>query len=135
MLPERTAPRRILRELSYRGMHYGPSNCSLHRDSSFEQYSQYVPHDTAKLIELQGGDEKFIERLDFMFEEVLSCCSSMSRGRTPTDIHLGLLRFHERALSAYPLHVPLRQQARTEHAAFSPGDRTVLQHVYERLAW
>ncbi|KAI0767764.1 glycoside hydrolase family 92 protein [Fomes fomentarius] len=32
-------------------------------------YSQYVPHDTAKLIELQGGDEKFIERLDFMFEE------------------------------------------------------------------
>lgn len=31
------------------------------------QYSQYVPHDTAKLIELQGGDDAFIKRLDFIF--------------------------------------------------------------------
>ncbi|KAI0708309.1 glycoside hydrolase family 92 protein [Earliella scabrosa] len=32
-------------------------------------YSQYVPHDTAKLIELQGGAEPFVERLDFIFKE------------------------------------------------------------------
>ncbi|KAI5117324.1 hypothetical protein M0805_002339 [Coniferiporia weirii] len=31
-------------------------------------YSQYVPHDTAKLIELQGGREAFIRRLDFIFD-------------------------------------------------------------------
>ncbi|KAK0216678.1 family 92 glycosyl hydrolase, partial [Armillaria nabsnona] len=31
-------------------------------------YSQYVPHNTAKLIELQGGCKKFIERLDWMFD-------------------------------------------------------------------
>ncbi|KAF4581463.1 hypothetical protein EYR40_009749 [Pleurotus pulmonarius] len=29
----------------------------------------YVPHDTAKLIELQGGKEKFISRLDFIFNQ------------------------------------------------------------------
>ncbi|CAE7130362.1 unnamed protein product [Rhizoctonia solani] len=29
----------------------------------------YVPHDTAKLIELQGGKDKFVERLDWIFEE------------------------------------------------------------------
>lgn len=31
---------------------------------------QYVPQDTAKLIELQGGNEKFISRLDFIFNQV-----------------------------------------------------------------
>ncbi|KAI3611728.1 glycoside hydrolase family 92 protein [Moniliophthora roreri] len=29
---------------------------------------QYVPQDTAKLIELQGGPEKFVERLDWIFK-------------------------------------------------------------------
>ncbi|KIJ55604.1 glycoside hydrolase family 92 protein [Sphaerobolus stellatus SS14] len=29
----------------------------------------YIPHDTAKLIELQGGNEKFIKRLDIIFDE------------------------------------------------------------------
>ncbi|GJE96620.1 glycoside hydrolase family 92 protein [Phanerochaete sordida] len=32
-------------------------------------YSQYVPQDTAKLIELQGGPQKFIDRLNFIFED------------------------------------------------------------------
>jgi hypothetical protein len=31
---------------------------------------QYVPQDTAKLIELQGGAEKFLSRLDFVFDQV-----------------------------------------------------------------
>ncbi|KAI0319724.1 glycosyl hydrolase family 92-domain-containing protein [Amylostereum chailletii] len=31
-------------------------------------YSQYVPHDNAKLIELQGGNESFLERLDFIID-------------------------------------------------------------------
>ncbi|KAK7027970.1 hypothetical protein VNI00_015053 [Paramarasmius palmivorus] len=31
-------------------------------------YSQYVPHDTAKLLDLQGGKESFVKRLDFIFE-------------------------------------------------------------------
>ncbi len=37
------------------------------------QYSQvsYIPcHDTAKLITLQGGTQKFIDRLDFIFDNV-----------------------------------------------------------------
>ncbi|KAF9259619.1 glycoside hydrolase family 92 protein [Marasmius fiardii PR-910] len=32
-------------------------------------YSQYVPHDTARLLELQGGVQSFIDRLDFIFEQ------------------------------------------------------------------
>ncbi|ETW77620.1 glycoside hydrolase family 92 protein [Heterobasidion irregulare TC 32-1] len=31
-------------------------------------YSQYVPQDTAKLVELQGGNTRFIERLDFIID-------------------------------------------------------------------
>ncbi|KIP07755.1 glycoside hydrolase family 92 protein [Phlebiopsis gigantea 11061_1 CR5-6] len=38
-------------------------------ESSPIVYSQYVPQDTAKLIELQGGDAKFISRLNFIFED------------------------------------------------------------------
>ena len=34
------------------------------------QYSQFAPHDTAKLVELQGGNEAFIHRLDFIFDNV-----------------------------------------------------------------
>ncbi|EKM57353.1 glycoside hydrolase family 92 protein [Phanerochaete carnosa HHB-10118-sp] len=38
-------------------------------ESSPIVYSQFVPQDTAKLIELQGGTEKFVDRLNFIFEE------------------------------------------------------------------
>ncbi|CAL1712506.1 unnamed protein product [Somion occarium] len=38
-------------------------------ESSPIVYSQYVPQDTAKLILLQGGNQKFIDRLNFIFEE------------------------------------------------------------------
>ncbi|KAI9068178.1 glycoside hydrolase family 92 protein [Trametes sanguinea] len=37
-------------------------------ESSPVVYSQFVPQDTAKLIELQGGPEKFVARLDFIFD-------------------------------------------------------------------
>lgn len=37
---------------------------------AYVQYSQYVPHDTAKLVELQGGKEAFIQRLDYIFDNV-----------------------------------------------------------------
>ncbi|KAF7332630.1 Glycoside hydrolase family 92 protein [Mycena kentingensis (nom. inval.)] len=63
-----------------------PRHCSIHdpdqatcflnairRDGFYESspivYSQYVPQDTANLIKLQGGDERFIERLDWIFSE------------------------------------------------------------------
>ncbi|KAF9461880.1 glycoside hydrolase family 92 protein [Collybia nuda] len=63
-----------------------PRHCSIHdpdhatcflnaanRDGFYEGspllYSQYVPQDTAKLIELQGGVEKFVSRLDFLFDQ------------------------------------------------------------------
>ncbi|KAI0649690.1 glycoside hydrolase family 92 protein [Trametes meyenii] len=63
-----------------------PRHCSVHdplqstcflnaqnKDGFYEGapivYSQYAPHDTAKLIELQGGKEKFISRLNFIFDE------------------------------------------------------------------
>ncbi|KAI9068181.1 glycoside hydrolase family 92 protein [Trametes sanguinea] len=32
-------------------------------------YSQYVPHDTARLIQLQGGRDKFVSRLNFIFDQ------------------------------------------------------------------
>lgn len=31
---------------------------------------KYVPHDNAKLIELQGGNKSFIDRLDFIIDNV-----------------------------------------------------------------
>lgn len=31
---------------------------------------QFVPHDVARLIKLQGGQEDFISRLDFIFDQV-----------------------------------------------------------------
>ncbi|CDO77720.1 Glycoside Hydrolase Family 92 protein [Trametes cinnabarina] len=37
-------------------------------ESSPVVYSQFVPQDTAKLIELQGGPDKFVARLDFIFD-------------------------------------------------------------------
>ncbi|KAH0583232.1 hypothetical protein H2248_011113 [Termitomyces sp. 'cryptogamus'] len=63
-----------------------PRHCSVHdpakatcflnaanRDGFYESspivYSQYAPQDTAKLIELQGGLDKFISRLDFIFDQ------------------------------------------------------------------
>ncbi|THV06347.1 glycoside hydrolase family 92 protein [Dendrothele bispora CBS 962.96] len=61
-----------------------PRHCSIHdpeqatcflnainRDGFYEGspilYSQYAPHDTAQLLQLQGGVESFITRLDFIF--------------------------------------------------------------------
>ncbi|KAH8913608.1 glycoside hydrolase family 92 protein [Atractiella rhizophila] len=66
--------------------HTDPRHCSIHdpvkatcflnnirRDGFYESspivYSQYAPHDTAKLIEIQGGPENFIQRLDWIFDE------------------------------------------------------------------
>ncbi|KAF9044979.1 glycoside hydrolase family 92 protein [Panaeolus papilionaceus] len=63
-----------------------PRHCSIHdptgatcflnaarRDGFYEGspiiYSQYAPHDTAKLIQLQGGVDSFIQRLDFIFAQ------------------------------------------------------------------
>ncbi|KAF8832765.1 hypothetical protein HHX47_DHR1001504 [Lentinula edodes] len=38
-------------------------------ESSPMVYSQFVPHDTAQLITLQGGNESFIERLNIIFNQ------------------------------------------------------------------
>ncbi|KAF9009539.1 glycoside hydrolase family 92 protein [Cyathus striatus] len=63
-----------------------PRHCSIHdpeqatcflnaanRDGFYEGspiiYSQYVPQDTAQLIKLQGGNDAFISRLDFIFAQ------------------------------------------------------------------
>ncbi|KAF7289771.1 Glycoside hydrolase family 92 protein [Mycena indigotica] len=63
-----------------------PRHCSVHdpaqatcflnairRDGFYESspivYSQYVPQDTANLIALQGGNELFIERLNWIFNQ------------------------------------------------------------------
>ncbi|VDB96722.1 unnamed protein product [Peniophora sp. CBMAI 1063] len=45
------------------------SNMDGFYESSPLTYSQFVPQDNAALIELQGGAEKFIERLDFIIDE------------------------------------------------------------------
>ncbi|KAF8876853.1 glycoside hydrolase family 92 protein [Infundibulicybe gibba] len=63
-----------------------PRHCSIHdpaqatcflnaanRDGFYEGspilYSQYAPQDTAGLIELQGGVDKFVSRLNFIFDQ------------------------------------------------------------------
>ncbi|KAJ6582482.1 glycoside hydrolase family 92 protein [Mycena vulgaris] len=46
---------------------------AIRRDGFYESspivYSQYVPQDTANLITLQGGNARFIERLDWIFDQ------------------------------------------------------------------
>ncbi|KAJ7214338.1 glycosyl hydrolase family 92-domain-containing protein [Mycena pura] len=46
---------------------------AIRRDGFYESspivYSQYVPQDTANLIKLQGGTARFIERLDWIFDD------------------------------------------------------------------
>lgn len=32
-------------------------------------YAKFAPHDTARLIELQGGNEDFVNRLNFIFDQ------------------------------------------------------------------
>ncbi|KAF9059872.1 glycoside hydrolase family 92 protein [Rhodocollybia butyracea] len=46
-----------------------PSNHDGFYEASPAVYSQYVPHDTAQLINFQGGVDKFIERLDILFNQ------------------------------------------------------------------
>jgi len=46
------------------------SNNEFYEDSSWS-YSMYTPHDMDKLIELVGGKEAFIQRLDILFENNL----------------------------------------------------------------
>ncbi|OJT03625.1 hypothetical protein TRAPUB_5653 [Trametes pubescens] len=41
----------------------------LGKSADGKKYSQYAPHDTAKLIALQGGKEKFVSRLNFIFDQ------------------------------------------------------------------
>ncbi|MBT3801765.1 MAG: glycoside hydrolase family 92 protein, partial [Bacteroidetes bacterium] len=54
-------------------IHYTEANCW--------QYSFYVPQDVSGLINLMGGKEKFIEKLDQLFTE-----SSETTGRQQSDI-------------------------------------------------
>ncbi|TCD69013.1 hypothetical protein EIP91_009076 [Steccherinum ochraceum] len=46
-----------------------PTNTDGFYESSPFVYSQYVPQDTAALIELQGGAQKFIDRLDYIMDQ------------------------------------------------------------------
>ncbi|KAG8753287.1 hypothetical protein FRC12_011599 [Ceratobasidium sp. 428] len=72
-----------------------PRHCSIHdplkstcylnavnTDGFYESspivYSQYVPHDNAKLIELQGGKDAFVKRLDWIFEQASAFQSARS---------------------------------------------------------
>ncbi|MBP3382993.1 MAG: GH92 family glycosyl hydrolase [Tidjanibacter sp.] len=55
---------------------YNPLKLSVWNGVFYEgsswQYSLYVPHDVAKLIEMCGGKERFVERLDHFFEQGMS---------------------------------------------------------------
>ncbi|KAJ3571669.1 hypothetical protein NP233_g3599 [Leucocoprinus birnbaumii] len=46
-----------------------PNDGSGFYEGSPIEYSQYVPQDTAALIELQGGADNFVQRLNFIFDQ------------------------------------------------------------------
>lgn len=89
-----------------------------------------MPQDTAALIKLQGGNQKFIDRLNFIFDQVsfhfVPLSQSLHTFRTE------LLRLHGRTVTADPLHVPLRQSPSSEYPEVAAGHRRVLQYLHQR---
>ncbi|KIK98477.1 glycoside hydrolase family 92 protein [Paxillus rubicundulus Ve08.2h10] len=68
--------------------------CSLQADntngfyeSSSWEYSWYAPHDTAHLIELMGGNETFLERLDHFFDGGYYLSGNEPSFQTPIGYH------------------------------------------------
>ena len=94
-------------------------------------FVQYVPQDTAKLIELQGGDEKFIDRLNFIFDDASRSIVTIGRLILTARI-LALFRFDGRTLATDSFHVPLRKSSWSQHAGIEADHRTVLQHLRKR---
>ncbi|KIP11580.1 glycoside hydrolase family 92 protein [Phlebiopsis gigantea 11061_1 CR5-6] len=69
-------------------------SCSLQDDnvvgfyeSSSWEYSWFVPHDTAHLIELMGGNETFVNRLDHFFEKGYYYAGNEPSFQTPIGYH------------------------------------------------
>jgi len=69
-------------------------NCSLEDDnlsgfyeSSSWEYSWFAPHDTAHLIELMGGHERFVERLDHFFDAGYYNSGNEPSFQTPIAYH------------------------------------------------
>ncbi|KAF5355492.1 hypothetical protein D9758_006356 [Tetrapyrgos nigripes] len=69
-------------------------SCSLQGDnvngfyeSSSWEYSWYAPHDTAHLIELMGGNETFLDRLDHFFDKGYYLAGNEPSFQTPIGYH------------------------------------------------
>ncbi|KAL1728271.1 glycoside hydrolase family 92 protein [Schizophyllum commune] len=56
-------------------------------ESSSWEYAWFVPHDTAYLIELMGGDETFVDRLDHFFEAGYYLAENEPSFQTPIGYH------------------------------------------------
>jgi predicted alpha-1,2-mannosidase len=87
------------------------------------QYSLFVPHDVSGLIEALGGDERFIERLDALFE-----ADSETTGRDQADI-TGLIGQYAHG------NEPSHHMAWLYHHAGRPGEsarlvRRILDELY-----
>ncbi|KAH9821224.1 glycoside hydrolase family 92 protein [Melampsora americana] len=56
-------------------------------ESSSWEYCFYAPHDTAHLIELHGGNETFVRRLDHFFDEGYYLAGNEPSFQTPVGYH------------------------------------------------
>ncbi|KAJ7594497.1 glycoside hydrolase family 92 protein, partial [Mycena floridula] len=63
------------------------SNVNGFYESSSWEYSWYAPHDTAHLIELMGGNETFVKRLDHFFNAGYYLASNEPSFQTPIGYH------------------------------------------------
>jgi hypothetical protein len=89
------------------------------------QYSFFVPHDVEGLIEALGGEERFVERLDALFE-----AEAATIGRQQPDI-TGLIGQYAHG------NEPSHHMAWLYHYACRPGDsarrvRRILDEMYTR---
>ncbi|KAH7913252.1 glycoside hydrolase family 92 protein [Hygrophoropsis aurantiaca] len=64
-----------------------PDNTNGFYESSSWEYSWYVPHDTAHLIELMGGNETFLKRLDHFFDAGYYLSGNEPSFQTPIGYH------------------------------------------------
>ncbi|KIJ05814.1 glycoside hydrolase family 92 protein [Paxillus involutus ATCC 200175] len=64
-----------------------PDNTNGFYESSSWEYSWYAPHDTAHLIELMGGNETFLERLDHFFDGGYYLSGNEPSFQTPIGYH------------------------------------------------
>ncbi|KAL5120083.1 hypothetical protein ACEQ8H_001908 [Pleosporales sp. CAS-2024a] len=94
------------------------SNPSETFESSVWEYQFFVPHDVGKVIELVGGDEKFVQRLEFFHDSGLA-----DIGNEPVFLTVYMAHFAGRpGLSAERVHHYIPSHFNSSHNGLAGND-------------